>query len=298
MSPVGLALLDGVQAMLSHDFIRHAFVAGTGIAVASGLIGYVIVLRNQVFAGEALSHVAFAGTLAAFAVGIEPLAGLFGSTLAAAFAVAALGGSARGRDVVIGVVLAWLLGLGVLFLSLYTTSRSAANGAVGVNVLFGSIYGLSTRQALVALGVGVAASVALLVVVRPLLFASVDADIAAARGIPVRGLSMVFLALVGITVAEAVQAVGALLAIGLMVTPAAAVHRICPRPLPALGLSALVAVLCLYSGLVLSYVFQRVPPSFMVVALAFAVYVVSAGVRRLDRFAVALRVAAGRSSSG
>ena len=264
--------VDGLHAMLAHDFIRHAFLAGIFISLAAGLVGYFVVLRNQVFAGDALSHVAFTGALASFAVGVDPLLGLFSTTVVGAVGLGSLGGRARGRDVVIGTVFAWVLGLGVLFLTLYTTSRSSANGAVGVNVLFGSIYGLTTRQAVVAAVVGAAACVALLGMARPLLFASVDADVAAARGIPVRLLGLAFLGLLGVTVAEAVQAVGALLILGLMVTPAAAAHRLSARPYRALLLSALLSLACLCGGLTLSYSLQRVPPSFLVVALAFAVY--------------------------
>jgi zinc/manganese transport system permease protein len=236
------------------------------------MAGHLVVLRNQVFTGDALSHVAFTGALAALAAGVEPLVGLFCTTVLVALGMALLGGTARGRDVVVGVVFAWVLGLGVLFLSLYTTSRSSSGGAAGVSVLFGSIYALSLQQAVIALGVGVGVAVVLGAVVRPLLFASIDPDVAASRGVPVRALSLLFLALVGVGVAEAVQAVGALLALGLMVTPAAAVQRVCARPLPAFWLSALLAVACLWAGLLLNNALPQLPPSFCIVALAFAVY--------------------------
>jgi len=267
-----LPLVDWFSGMLSHDFVRHAFVAGTGIALASGLVGYLVVLRNQVFVGDAMSHVAFTGALAAFAAGIEPMVGLIGTTVVVAMAMGLLGGTARSRDVAVGVVFAWVLGLGVLFLSLYTTSRSSANGAVGVNVLFGSIYGLSVGQATVAAVVCAGIALTLGVVARPLLFASIDADVAASRGVPVRPLGLLFLALVGLTVAESVQAVGALLSLGLLVTPAAAVQRVCARPILAFWLSALCAVLCLWVGLIVNNAVPQVPPSFAIIALAFAVY--------------------------
>jgi zinc/manganese transport system permease protein len=268
----GLDPLHGLGAMLGHDFIRHAFLAGTFIALAAGLVGYFVVLRNQVFTGDALSHMAFTGALAALAIGIDPLVGLFAATVLGAVGMGALGGRARARDVVVGTVFAWVLGLGVLFRSLYTPSRSSSNGAVGVNVLFGSIFGLSLRQAVVAAAVGAGADVTVMVVARPLLFASVDADVAAARGLPVRLLGLVFLALVGVTVAEAVQAIGALLIFGLLVTPAATAQRLTARPFGALALSAGLSVAFLWVGLTLSYTFQRVPPSFLIVALAFGTY--------------------------
>jgi len=275
-TPAAVPIFGWLQEMLSHDFIRNALLAGIGIALACGVVGHLVVLRNQVFSGDALSHVAFTGALAAFAAGIEPLLGLFGSTVLCALGMALLGGSARGRDVVVGTVFAWVLGLGVLFLSLYTTTRSAGNGSAGISVLFGSIYGLSARQAVIALlaGAGVAAVVA--AIARPLLFASVDSDVAAARGVPVRALGMLFLALAGVAVAEAVQAVGALLALGLMVTPAAAVHRLCTRPYAAFLLSAGAAIACVWAGLTLSYAAQQLPPSFAIIGLAFAAYLMAA----------------------
>ncbi|HEY6379443.1 MAG TPA: metal ABC transporter permease [Candidatus Dormibacteraeota bacterium] len=268
----GIDPLDGLRAMLSHDFIRHAFLAGTFIAAAAGLVGYFVVLRNQVFAGDALSHVAFTGALAALAFGIDPLLGLFAATILVALGMGALGGRARSRDVVVGTVFAWILGLGVLFLSVYTTSRSSSNGAVGVNVLFGSIYGLSLRQAVVAAAVGTGVTSAVVLIARPLLFASVDSDVAAARGLPVRLLGLLFLALVGVTVAEAVQAVGALLIFGLLVTPAATAQRLTARPFLALALSMVLSVAFLWTGLTLSYASARLPPSFLIVALAFGTY--------------------------
>jgi zinc/manganese transport system permease protein len=290
----GIDPVDGLRAMAEHDFIRHAFVAGTFISVAAGLVGYFIVLRGQVFVGDALSHVAFTGALGSFAIGIDPLIGLFSSTVLGAVGMGSLGGRGRSRDVVIGTVFAWVLGLGVLFLTLYTTSRSASNGTVGVNVLFGSIYGLSLRQAVIAAAVGAASALALLVIARPLLFASVDADVAAARGIPVRALNLLFLALVGLVVAEAVQAVGALLIFGLMVTPAATAHRLTARPYRALALSAALSLTFLCVGLTLSYTFQRVPPSFLIVALAFGSYVAVGVARKVA--ALRNRHSAGRAA--
>jgi len=275
----GVDPVDGIRVMLGHEYIRHALLAGTFVAAPAGLVGYFVVLRNQVFAGEALGHVAFTGVLAAFAFGVDPLLGLFSSTVVGAAVVGALEGRGRGRDVVVGTVFAWILGLGVLFLSLYTTSRSSADGTAGIKALFGSINGLSLRQAVVAAAVGTAATAALAIIVRPLLFASLDPDVAAARGIPVRILGLAFLALLGITVAEAVQVIGALLILALLVTPAAAAQLLTARPYAALVLSGALSVTFLWLGLTLSYTFQRIPASFLIVALAFATYVAAVSLR-------------------
>ena len=129
--------------MLAHEFMRNALITGTFVAVACGLVGYFVVLRAQVFAGDALSHIAFTGALAAAVLGFDTLAGLFVVTILGGIVMGLLGDRARADDVTIGSLFAWTLGLGVLFLSIFTTQRSAGNGTAGVRVLFGSIYGLS-----------------------------------------------------------------------------------------------------------------------------------------------------------
>ncbi|TMK89473.1 MAG: metal ABC transporter permease, partial [Actinobacteria bacterium] len=163
-----------LAGMFAHAFVRNAFLAGTAIAVAAGLVGYFVVLRSQVFTGDALSHVAVTGALAALAFGADARVGLFAATILVGMAMALLGRQGRADDVVIGSVFAWVLGLGVLFLTLYTTSRSRSNGAAGVHVLFGSILGLSAGQARLAAVIAAGVVAALVVIARPLLFASVD----------------------------------------------------------------------------------------------------------------------------
>ena len=262
------AASSGIGDILSHPFMRHAFVAGTAIAAASGLVGYFVVLRSQVFSTDALSHVAFAGALAALAAGIDPRIGLFAATIVVAVGIGMLGGRGRADDVVIGTVFTWILGLGVLFLAIYTTSASAGNGAANANVLFGSIFGLALGPATVAAVIGAGLCVAVVLIARPLLFASVDESVAAARGLPVRMLGIGFLALVGVCAAEATQAVGALLLVGLIAAPAGAAHRLTGRPWVGLGLAAMIAVASMWIGLVVSYVYGSVPPSFSIMAVA------------------------------
>lgn len=270
-----IAVLGPIGEMLQRDYMRHALLAGTFVALAAGLVGYFVVLRNQVFTGDALSHVSFTGSLGAYAAGIQPLIGLYVATIAAALGMGSLGGRGRGRDVVIGTVFAWILGVGVLCLSIYTSARSAQNGAAGVNVLFGSIYGISLEQAIIAAVIATLVMAAVLLLGRPLLLASIDPDVAAARGVPVRFIGLAFLVLVGVTVGEAVQAVGALLIVGLLVTPAATAQRLTARPFPAIALAAALAVASVWLGLVLAYQMPRMPPSFPIVALAFAAYLVA-----------------------
>ena len=272
---VAAAANAGLSHLLAHPFMRNAFLAGTAIAAAAGPVGYFLVLRAQVFTGDALSHVAFTGALGALAVGLDERLGLFAATIAIAVLMGLLGGRGRADDVVVGNVFAWVLGLGVLFLTIYTTSRSTANGAAGVNVLFGSILGLSAGRARLAAITAAAIGAVTLAIARPLLFASIDEAVAAARGVPVRVLGIGFLALVGASAAEATQAVGALLLIGLLAAPGGSAHRLTARPYLALCLSAGLAVFAVWAGLTLSYLVHRLPPSFAILAVATAVYVAS-----------------------
>jgi zinc/manganese transport system permease protein len=281
-SNFSLNVLQDLQAILSLDFMRNAFVAGGCIAFTAGLVGYFVVLRNQVFTTDALGHVAFTGSLGGLLAGLNLLTGVFGSCIAVALAIGTLGGRGRGRDVAIGTVFAWVLGVGVLFLSLYTTSLSAAAGSVGVSVLFGSILSLQPLQVLVASIAGVATTLLTLAIARPLLFTSVDPDVAVARGVPTRALTALFMILVAVTVAEAVQAVGALLIFGLMVTPPAVAQNLTTRPWLGMVLSALVALAVVWTGLVLAY-YISYPASFFITTIAFTAYVVSQLARRVRR---------------
>jgi zinc/manganese transport system permease protein len=192
-------------------------------------------------------------------------------------AMAALGDRGRADDVVIGNVFAWILGLGVLLLTIYTTSAAAGNGAVSINVLFGSILGLTSTQSTIASVMAVGLIVVMLAIIRPLLFASIDEAVAAARGVPVRLLGFVFLVLVGITAGEATQAVGALLLLGLLSAPAAAAQRLTNRPYPAMAISTGLAVLAVWTGLSLSYADPSISPSFAILAVATACYVLTLG---------------------
>jgi zinc/manganese transport system permease protein len=260
--------------MFAQEFMRNAFLAGTPIALACGLVGYFVVLRAQVFAGDALTHVAFTGALAAAAVGVDPRIGLFVLTIAVALILGRLGERSLADDVTVGIMFAWVLGLGVLFLAIFSTS-SGGNGLLGARTLFGSIFGLSASHAALAAVIGVAIVAAILAIARPLLFASVDPDVAAVRGVPVPALGLVSLALLGATTAEATQAIGALLLLGLLAAPAGAAQRLTANPYLGLGLAGGLAVLCTWIGLTLSYLIPKLPPSTAIVAVASAAYLLA-----------------------
>jgi zinc/manganese transport system permease protein len=258
--------------MLAQEFMRNAYLAGTAVALACGLVGYFVVLRVQVFAGDALSHVAFAGGLAAAAAGIDIRLGLFAATIVVAGALGLLGDRGRADDVVIGSTFAWVLGLGALFLSIFTAGASGANGTAGVRVLFGSILGLSAADAWLAAGIALAAVLALLAIARPLLFGSLDPGTARAAGVPVRALGVAFLCVLAVVAAEATQAVGALLLLGLLAAPAGAARLLTDRPWRGLALSAALALAAMWGGLALSYEVSSLPPSSAVIMLAVLAY--------------------------
>jgi zinc/manganese transport system permease protein len=270
MNPLG-----AVAHVWQQEFTRRALLAGTPIAAAAGLAGYFLVLRSQVFSADALGHIAFTGALIALAAGVDARAGLYVAAIGGSVLLGALGRRGRADDVVVGSALAWVLGIGVLALSVFTTRQSGGDATAGVRVLFGSIYALdatATRLAVISGGAAIAVMVA---TARPLLFASVDESVAAARGLPVRLVGYVFLVVVGATAAQAAQAVGALLLLGLLAAPPAAAMRMTTRPYRAMALASTIAVAALWSGISLSYAVPRIPPSTAVVAMATAAYALS-----------------------
>jgi zinc/manganese transport system permease protein len=274
--------------MLAQEFMRNALLAGTFIALACGACGWFVLLRGQVFAGDALGHVAFPGALAAAAAGIDARVGLFAATVLAALAIGLLGRGALARrggraagadpadDTAIGIAFMFVLGLGVLFLELFSSGSGGASGAVAARTLFGSIFGLAAGEAWLAAAIGAAALIVLLAIARPLLFASVAPEVAGARGVPTRLLELAFLALLGVVVAEAAQALGALLLLALLAAPAAAAQRLRARPLAGIATSSALAVACTWAGLALAYAVPSLPPSTAIVAFALATSSLSA----------------------
>jgi zinc/manganese transport system permease protein len=182
--------------------------------------------------------------------------------------------------VTIGTAFSWILGLGVFFLTVFTTHHSTGNSNANVTVLFGSLFGISSAAATTSVTLAAVLIAVLLVIARPLLFASLDPAVAAARGVPVRLLGTVFLAIVGATAAEASQAVGALLLLGLLAAPAAAAQRLTSRPWVGLALSAALAVTAIWVGIVISFLVAALPPSFTIMAAAAAEYLLASVVTR------------------
>ena len=261
-------LIRDIQAQFQYAFMQHAYIAGAIVAIVAGVVGYFVVLRSLSFAGHALSHIGFAGATGAVALGVNPIYGLLVFTVGGAVGMGALGKRIYGRDVVIGIVLAWMLGLGVLFLSLYSGYATEAYA-----LLFGEILGISQTDVVVTLVAGVVTLAAIAIMFRPLLFASVDSDVAEARGVPVKLLSILFMVVLAISVSEAVQVVGVLLIFALLVTPPAIAERLTARPGMAIALSVLLALLFTWVGLFVSF-YLPYPVSFFITTLAFVTYLV------------------------
>jgi zinc/manganese transport system permease protein len=255
--------------MFDYDFMRTAFMAGGVVAVVAGAVGFFLVLRNLAFAGHALSHVGFAGATGSLLIGVGALWGLLAFTLAAAVAMGLLGDRLRNRDVAVGVVLSLALGFGVLFLYLYTTSATEATA-----ILFGNLLGVSIATLWSLLGLGVLTLAALAVIARPLLFATLEPELAEAKGVSLRLLSVLFLAIVAVAVAEAAQVVGVLLVFALMVGPAAAAQRFAARLGRGVALAVILAVAETWSGIALAY-FTDWPTTFWIVLLSCLVYFAS-----------------------
>lgn len=251
---------------LDYGFMRHAYLAGGSIAVLGAAVGYFVILRRQAFAAHALSHVGFTGAAGAILLGISPLLGLFGFTLATGLALALLGHRVRQRDVGIGMVLMFALGLGVLFLNLYTRNAQAA-----MSILFGSIVGVSAEQAGLSLLLAVAGLLALAVMYRPLALASLDPEGAAARGIAVRRLDVLFLLLVAVAVALAVPIIGALLIFAFLIGPPAAAQALTRSMGAGIALAMLLGLAITWVGLAAAYAVGY-PASTWIAGLSFLVY--------------------------
>jgi zinc/manganese transport system permease protein len=262
----GWNVFDDLAALFHYAFMVHAFEAGTIVAIAAGAIGYFVVLRGSAFAAHALSHIGFAGATGAVVLGISPVFGLLAFTLASGATIGALGNRLRGRDVTIGIVLAWALGLGVLFISLY---RGYATEAYAL--LFGEILGISASDVAITLVAGMVTVAGLIAIYRPLLFSSVDEDLASAKGVPVTALSIAFMAILAVAVTEAVQVVGVLLIFALIVAPAAIAVRFTSRPPAAILAGIGLALLFTWLGLAIAY-YSPHPVSFFITSLAFATY--------------------------
>jgi zinc/manganese transport system permease protein len=262
-------MVDQVIRLLGYDFAQNAIAAGVVIAIVSGVVSRFVVARNMSFAVHALSELGFTGAAGAILFGISPVLGLLAGTTVTALFIGTLGVRLRERDAVVGVVMAFGLGLGVLFLTLYPRYASEAFA-----ILFGTITGVSRGDVLLLIGIGIATLLALGAIYRPLTFATVDPEVAEARGVPVRGLAIAFLFIMAAAVAEAIQVVGVLLILTLLITPGAAAERLTAMPGRATGYSVGIALFCSLGGILLALA-SNVPVSVYVTSLSFAWYLMA-----------------------
>jgi len=253
----------------AYDFMVHAYVAAAIVAVMAGATGYMLVLRGQSFAGHALGHVGFAGATGALLLGWPPLAGLVAVTVAGGLLMGLLGERLAERDVGIGLVLAASLGLGLLFIGFFASSATRATA-----LLFGNVLGVSAETLLALLVVGIATMAGLAVLARPLLFASLQPELAAARGVPVRLVGVLFLGLVGLAVAGAAQVVGVLLVFSLLVGPAAAAQRLSTTLYMGVFLCVGLALAEALGGITLAF-YTDWPASFWITTLGAGAYAVT-----------------------
>ena len=251
---------------LEYAFMRHALAAGTAIGAVSAAVGYFVTLRRQAFAAHALSHIGFAGAAGAILLGLNPYVGLFAITFLAALGLAWSGQRLSERDVSVGMILMFALGLGVLFLNLYTANATAA-----MSILFGSIVAVTIGQTWLSVGVAIAVMVLLAAIVRPLLYMSLNEEAAAGRGVPIKLLNAVFLGLLAVTVAIAVPVIGALLIFALLVGPPAAAQLLSKNVLTGILLAVGLGVSETWAGMGCSYYFGY-PASTWIASLSFFVY--------------------------
>ncbi|SRR5579884_1749982 len=277
MVPLSWNLLADLQTLFHYHFMQNAYIAGTLVALAAGIIGYFMVLRDQSFAGHSLANVGFAGATGVALLGITPIVGLFLAGLLAALGIQTLNVAARQNrqsDIAIGAVLTASLALGFLFVHLSTAEYASSV----YNVLFGNVLGINDTDVMVTACSTLLLIVVLIVIARPLFFASVDPDVAAAHGVPVRALSFGYLVLLALEVAVAVQVVGVLLIFALLVTPAAIAQYVTTRPVVAVLVSIALALLFTWAGLAIGYI-TPYPVGFFITSFAFGTYVLVRGGR-------------------
>ncbi len=267
--------------MFEYDFMRNAFAAATVVAIVAGSVGYFLVLRGQTFAGHALAHVGFTGATGAVLVGIAPLWGLVAMTVAAGILMGFMSEKLAQRDVAIGIVLAFSLALGLLFLHFFTSFATHATA-----LLFGNVLGVDLPTVGILVVLGAICLVTLAIVSRPLLFASLQPELAEAKGVSLRFYSVVFLAIVALATAECAQIVGVLLVFALMVGPGATAQRLVSGVGAGVLLSALLALAEAWGGLTLAF-YTDWPTSFWITALSTLIYALAAAPRQIGAWRAA-----------
>ena len=266
-----------LHSIFQYSFMQHAFESGTVIAIVAGIMGYLVVIRRTSFAAHAYAEIGFAGAAGSVLIGLDPIIGMLIATTVSGFGIALLGKKASERDVEIGSILAFALGLGLLFISLYSGYAAEA-----YSILFGQILGISAGNVMITLVVSAIILAILAVVYRPILFASLDEDVAEAKGMNVVALGAVFMILLAAAVSIAIQVSGVLLIFALMVTPAATAVRITRKPIFAIALAVAISIFATWLGLLLAF-YIPYPVSFFITSTVFIIYI---AVRLASKFRI------------
>lgn len=262
--------------MLDYDFMRHAFIASAVVALLAGTVGFFLVMRGQTFAGHALSHVGFAGATGAALLGLAPIDGLVAVTLLGGVVMGLMGERLQGSDIAIGSVLALALGLGVLFLHFFTAYATQVTA-----LLFGNVLSVDIDTVWVLAAIAALCLLLLAAIARPLVFASLQPELAEAKGVSLRRVSVLFMAIVALATAESIQIVGVLLVFTLMVGPGATAQRLTTRLGRGVALSAGLALAQAWLGIALAY-YTDWPTSFWISALSVGVYMTVVSLQKLS----------------
>jgi zinc/manganese transport system permease protein len=261
---------------IREPFMRNAFIAGALVALAAGVIGYFVVIRSGEFSAHALGHIGFPGATGAVLIGLSPTLGLAVFCIGGAIIIGALGRHVDERATATGTILAFATGLGILFSSLATKSSN-----IVTNVLFGNLLAVSGDQITVFVWFTVVLLAVVAAIARPLTLASVNPEVAEAKGVPVRLLGLVFLVLMGLVITMAVQVVGTLLLFALVVTPPATALRLTARPSRVVAIGIAIGLFSVVGGLVLAVMFN-LPPSFFIVSCSFLIWILVLGTTRAN----------------
>ncbi|GCE22823.1 metal ABC transporter permease [Dictyobacter kobayashii] len=260
-------MLNSILDSLQYEFVRNALLAGSCIAIVAAIVGYFLIARGLTFAGHALPNIGFAGAAGAVLIGVSPVYGLFAFTIGAGVIIGLLGKEVRERDIAIGIIMTSALGLGLMFLSLYSGYAERV-----YSVLFGTILGISSTDVQTMMITCLLTIGSIVLLYRPLLFSSFDPMVAQARGVPIRGLAIIFLILVAMAVSISIQIVGALLVFTMLVGPAATAIRIAQRPLWAILIAIGLGLSYMWIGILLSIANGLWPASFYIATISFVVY--------------------------
>jgi zinc/manganese transport system permease protein len=265
-------ILADIQQILSQAFMLNAYEAGTVVAIIAGVTGYFVVVRHSTFVAHAFSEIGFSGAAGAvllgsmFSVVIPPIAGLLLGSMLGGLGIGLLGRRATYRDIHIGIVLAFALGLGLLFISLYSGYATET-----YSILFGEILGINSGDVILTVVAGILILSALAVLYRPLLFSSLDEELAEAKGVPMVLLSVVFMMIVAVAVSISIQFTGVLLIFSLMVTPAASAQYLASTPRQTIVFSVAIALAATWLGLFVAF-YEAPPVSFFITSFAFGFY--------------------------